>query len=447
MLNKVKAYIDKNNLLDMRKEHIVALSGGADSVCLLLMMKELGYKIHAAHCNFHLRGDESYRDEQFCKELCENNKIPFHFTHFETKEYSEAHKISIEMAARELRYSYFEQLRLSLNAANIVVAHHMNDNVETLLMNLIRGTGIHGLEAIKPKNGRIIRPLLCLTRMEIEQYLAIKKQNYVTDSTNLIPDVVRNIIRLRVIPILKSINPAVQENIARTISNISEIVKIVDDSTSKSIKACYTCHNTYNAIHIIELQKQASPEYVLFSILAPLNFTSAQITQIYQNINAQPGRVWKSSTHTVVTDRKTLLIIENNYLNNSISFSIPECGIYAFKKARKIELSISSKTDSFTPSKNRECVTIDSAKVSFPLLLRNIKRGDRFIPYGMNGSKLVSDYLTDKKRNYIQRCQQLVIEDASGDIIWVVGERISQKVACTSQTINVLMMRYFIDEK
>ena len=164
---------------------LVALSGGADSVCLLLAMKRLGYRVEAIHCNFHLRGAESDRDEEFCKRLCEREQIPFHTVHFDTKTYAEVHKVSIEMAARELRYNYFEQLRKAIDAEAILVAHHKNDAVETLLMNLLRGTGIHGLQGIKPRNGRIIRPLLCVSRQEIVEWLNMIGQDYVTDSTNL----------------------------------------------------------------------------------------------------------------------------------------------------------------------------------------------------------------------------------------------------------------------
>ena len=215
---------------------LVALSGGADSVCLLMAMKRLGYAIEAIHCNFHLRGAESDRDEEFCKSLCEREQIPFHTVHFDTKTYAEVHKISIEMAARELRYNYFEQLRKAIDAEAILVAHHMNDSVETLLMNLIRGTGIHGLQGIKPRNGNIIRPLLCVSRKEIVEWLGEIGQDYVTDSTNLEDDVTRNKLRLNIIPLLEEINPAASENIAKTALRMVEAGKVFDDSMNGIVK-------------------------------------------------------------------------------------------------------------------------------------------------------------------------------------------------------------------
>src|SRR5574344_452916 len=184
----VTEFIAKHHLLDASALHLVALSGGADSTALLLTMKELNYRIEAVHCNFHLRGEESNHDEKFCEDLCLRQSIPFHRVHFDTTGYASLHKMSIEMAARKLRYDYFEQLRQDLDANDILVAHHKEDNVETLLINLIRGTGIHGLCGISPKNGHIVRPLLAVGRQQIEDYLKIKGQEFVTDSTNLKDD-------------------------------------------------------------------------------------------------------------------------------------------------------------------------------------------------------------------------------------------------------------------
>ena len=449
MLNKVKQYIESLNLLNIGELYIVALSGGADSVSLLLLMKELGYNIHAAHCNFHLRGEESNRDEEFCKNLCKTHNIPFHFTHFDTREYAELHKISIEMAARNLRYSYFEQLRQAISANGILVAHHKNDNVETLLLNLVRGTGINGLEAIKPKNNHIIRPLLCVTRDEIVKYLDDIHQNYVTDSTNMIDDVARNKIRLNVIPVLKEINPAAIENISRTIDNISGITKILDDAIAKNIDDSCKWHKNRLEINISKLSKQVSPEVTLYNVLKKINFTPAQTRNIYENLNAQAGKLWYSSSHTLLLDRGSLIAESTIELqkHENINASLPEEGRYRINEDSFIDIKQSIITDDFKPSKDSLCITIDADKITFPLQLRNIKKGDAFIPYGMKGKKLISDYLTDRKKNRFQRNCQLVLADSNDNIIWLVGERIAQEFACTSNTINVMTMRYVINEK
>lgn len=205
MEKRVAAYIQKEGLLSRDGLHIVALSGGADSVALLLILHRLGYRIEAAHCNFHLRGEESNRDEAFVKSLCHEYRIPLHLIHFDTDIYASLHQVSIEMAARELRYRYFEQLCQDIGAETVCVAHHRDDAVETLLMNLLRGSGIHGLTGIRPKNGHIVRPLLCLSRHEVETFLQKTGQQYVNDSTNFVDDVVRNKVRLNVLPDRKSV--------------------------------------------------------------------------------------------------------------------------------------------------------------------------------------------------------------------------------------------------
>ena len=228
MLSKVKDYIKQHNLLNSNDLYIVALSGGADSVALLLFLDEMGYQVHAAHCNFHLRGAESDRDEAFCESLCLQKDIPFHRIHFDTLTYAETHHVSVEMAARELRYGYFEQLRKDIGASGICVAHHRDDSVETVLLNLIRGTGLRGLTGIQPRKGYILRPLLCVSRQEIEQYLQAKGQSYVTDSTNLVAEVQRNVVRLKVLPLLETINPAVADNIQRTAENLTEAQSVLD---------------------------------------------------------------------------------------------------------------------------------------------------------------------------------------------------------------------------
>ena len=223
MWSKVETYIKKYNLLNTNDLYIIGLSGGADSVALLLMLKEGGFNVHAAHCNFLLRGAESDRDEAFCVSLCQQLGVELHRAHFYTRTYAESHHVSIEMAARELRYKWFEQLRQDIGAVGICVAHHRDDSVETVLLNLVRGTGLRGLTGIQPRNGSILRPLLCVSRAEIEAFLAEKGQEYVTDSTNLEADVQRNIIRLEVLPLLRRLNPAVAENIQRTAENLSEV--------------------------------------------------------------------------------------------------------------------------------------------------------------------------------------------------------------------------------
>ena len=463
-IEKIKRFITDNSLLDCPSPsgslptgegggrgrsplYLVALSGGADSVCLLMAMKRQGYAIEAIHCNFHLRGAESDRDEEFCKSLCEREQIPFHTVHFDTKTYAEVHKISIEMAARELRYNYFEQLRKAIDAEAILVAHHMNDSVETLLMNLIRGTGIHGLQGIKPRNGNIIRPLLCVSRKEIVGWLGEIGQDYVTDSTNLEDDVTRNKLRLNIIPLFEKINPAASENIAKTALRMVEAGKVFDDSMNNIVEDI-TLGSTDDWGYIDKGKLQVSPskEYALHTILSPYHFSPAQIEEIALSDYSQSGKSWESSTHQLVVDRKALLLRKKNG-NECRPFRIPETGTYVIFETKNETERISIKEvvvdDVFKISKERDTVTLDAEKVRFPLTIRHVENGDRFVPFGMKGSKLISDYLTDRKKNVFEKQSQLVLLDANDNVLWLVGERPDARCCITENTIKALTIRYF----
>ncbi len=454
---KIKKFISSESLIPQQGKWkgLVALSGGADSVCLLLVCKSLGYDVEAVHCNFHLRGEEADRDEAFCEKLCEREAIPFHRVHFDTLTYASLHKVSIEMAARELRYNYFEQLRVSIEADDILVAHHRDDSVETVIMNLIRGTGIHGLQGIKPRNGHIVRPLLCVGRRDIEAWLKEKGQDFVTDSTNLEDDVVRNKIRLNLLPLLEGINPSVSENIAQTALRMVEAGKVFDNAMRKDVdrvvkstlsSADIAPADRLMSIDVKALSEVASREYTLQTILSPLLFSPSQVEEISRSDLSQPGKRWESAGHTLIVDRGCLLIKEKSVAERK-PFRIPETGTYVISETQsateKVSVKMQQVDDSFTIDRSSLCATLDADKVRFPLCLRNVKPGERFMPFGMKGTKLVSDYLTDRKRNIFQKEAQLVISDADDNILWLVGERPDGRYCIGKNTINALVIRYF----
>jgi tRNA(Ile)-lysidine synthase len=423
MWSKVSEYIKKHKLLDINELYLVALSGGADSVALLFILREAGYRVHAAHCNFHLRGDEADRDEAFCVSLCERLGIELHRVHFDTRTYAELHKVSIEMAARELRYKWFEQLRTDIGAAGICVAHHRDDTVETVLMNLVRGTGLRGLCGIQPRHGFILRPLLGVSREEIEAYLANKGQEFVTDSTNLKADVVRNKIRLNILPMLRELNPAVSENIQRTAEYMTEAQRVLDSITE-------SCKDR-KLLDLNELTKYGSSEYVVFEWLKNYGFNGTQIDQI---MNAETGSIFTSTTgNDLLVDRQRLIVEpslkpmgkmvipeEGNYIIGNSTFRIRKCSSYI--------------------SKQKDLATLDASKVLFPLTVRRVEEGDRMVPFGMKGSKLLSDMMTDLKMTVFEKRRQLVVVDAQGLVVWAVGLRTDQRVAVTEDTTEVLEM-------
>jgi tRNA(Ile)-lysidine synthase len=431
MWSKIDAYIKKYNLLNTSDLYIIALSGGADSVALLLLLHEAGYRVHAAHCNFHLRGAESDRDEAFCVELCEKLGIELHRAHFDTHEYAELHKVSIEMAARELRYSWFAQLCKDVGAAGVCVAHHRDDSVETVLLNLVRGTGLRGLTGIQPKlkmsqknrpSVTCLRPLLCVSRAEIEDFLAKRGQKYVTDSTNLEADVQRNKIRLQVLPLLRELNPAVSENIQRMTENVGEAQTVLDTIVDK--------YRNSNILEIRELEKYGSSEYIVYEWLKNYGFNGSQVRQI---MDAESGRIVSSASGYEVLKDRSRLIVEaiSKPLKRNI---VPEEGTYRLDenvlfRVRKCAVYV---------SKEPHIATLDAAKVTFPLTVRGVEEGDWMIPYGMSGRKLLSDLMTDCKMTVFEKRRQLVVVDAQGVIVWAVGLRTDQRVAVSDQTKEVL---------
>ena len=464
-------------------KYIVALSGGADSVSLLFVLKhlehELGIGVEAAHCNFHLRGAESVRDEEFCKQLCERLSVPLHLIHFDTQAYADLHRVSIEMAARDLRYGYFENLRRDIEAQDICVAHHRDDSVETVLLNLVRGTGLRGLRGIQPRNGNIIRPLLSLSREDIVQYLGALGESYVTDSTNLHNDVKRNKIRLDVMPLLRELNPSVSQSIFESSLRVGEALKVFDEAMKRSIAdvttpprgcTCPKCTNqpvrkctnqpllvqqsllhqqrcTLQANHpltisIDRLKQQPSPEYTLHEILSPRGFTSAQIDQIYGSLDScSAGKTIASDSHELAFDRGSLLVQpRTNAADAARSMRIPETGTYVFSDSLKIKVAAEDCGDDYVPSRAADCVCLDASNIKFPLTLRHIEQGDRFVPFGMNGMKLVSDYLTDRKKNVFEKRAQLVVTDAQQRIVWLVGERTDNRFRITPHTQQALRL-------
>ena len=422
MWSKVSAYINKHKLLNANDLYIVALSGGADSVALLLLLKEGGFNVHAAHCNFLLRGSESDRDEAFCVDLCRQLGVELHRAHFSTREYAEAHKVSIEMAARELRYGWFEQLRKDIGAVGICVAHHRDDSVETVLLNMIRGTGLRGLTGIQPRNGYVLRPLLCVSRDEIEHFLAKRGQKYVIDSTNLETDVKRNKVRLQVLPLLRTLNPAVSDNIQRMVENVAE-AQIVLDSLLDNFKK----HNT---LELSELEKYGSSEYVIYEWLKNYGFNGTQARQV---LEAETGKIMSSSQgYDVLKDRERLII--ERTLKPFNPMRIPEEGMYVLDEKMRLSLR---KCAAYV-SKKPFVATFDAQKVVFPLTVRRVEEGDWMIPFGMRGRKLLSDLMTDRKMTVFEKRRQLVVVDAQDVIVWAVGLRVADSVAVAETTQSVL---------
>lgn len=420
---RVIRYIEKEQLFSQNSKILVALSGGADSVALLRILHSLGYECEAAHCNFHLRGKESDRDEMFVRQLCQQYNIPLHITDFDTTRYAEEKHISIEMAARELRYEWFEKKRIECHANRIAVAHHQDDSIETMLLNLIRGTGITGLLGIRPINGYIVRPLLCVSRKEIVCYLQSIGQKYVTDSTNLEDEYTRNKIRLHLLPLMQEINPGYQNSLITTGNHLNDVATIYNKSISEAKARVITSEG----ILISAILQEPSPETVLFEILHPLGFNPAQIKDIYHSLDGQSGKQFSSKEWKVIKDRDFLLLEKiRTEREDTPSFQLIR--------------EESEYTTDFQIPHEKEVACFDADKLSGTIHPSQSQTGRHLYSFGRKEKKKVSDYLTDRKFSISQKERQWVL-CCNEQIAWLIGERTDNRFRIDENTRRVVIYR------
>lgn len=434
-LKKVRQFIDSNQLLINNDRILVGVSGGADSVVLLHILLKLGFECVVAHCNFHLRGEESMRDELFVEKLAEKYKLIYKKTDFDTVRFAKSNKISIEMAARELRYAWFKKLAPENKCQTIATAHHTDDSIETLLLNMIRGTGLKGLTGIEPRNGDIVRPVLCCTRSEIEQYAQKNKLEYITDSTNLANEYSRNKIRNLILPMMADINPSVKQSLAENISRFRGSWKIYSEKIAE-IEA----HITFNKenqtfVDIDKLKSQSDPKTVLFEILQKYQFNSDVISNIFEGLDKSSGKRYYSDTHRLLKDREHLIVDEIEP-NNTLEFSIDE-STKLISIPINLSLNKKAKNEDFIISKKSDKIHIDADKIKFPLTLRKWKKGDSFHPFGMKESKKLSDFFINKKINRNQK-ENIWLLVSDNKIVWIIGLRMDERFRITEKTKNIL---------
>jgi tRNA(Ile)-lysidine synthase len=421
MKHRIAQYIEKERLLTPNDNILVALSGGADSVALLRVLLSLGYTCHAAHCNFHLRSEESDSDEAFVRRLCGEQGVTLHVTGFDTRAHACRQKISVEMAARELRYRWFDELANTCGYTAVAVAHHRDDSIETMLLNLIRGTGIQGLTGIRPRNGRVVRPLLCITRDEVTDYLHGIGQAYVTDSSNLHDDYLRNKIRLKLLPLMQEINPSVKHGLFRTGNYLHEAATLYSQAIEDGKARVWSAEG----IHIKSLLAEASPGALLFEILHPMGFNSAQTEEILLSAGAQSGKQFTSgSGWRAVRDRDHILIR-------------PVGAEGETAPPFRLTFDETDHTPGFPTVSDKRTAHFDADKLRGDLTIRRWRKGDVFVPFGMTGRKLVSDFLTDRKYSIPQKEQQWVL--CCGDrIAWIIGERTDNRFRIDRSTRRVI---------
>ena len=435
-VERVRRYIGRNIPLAAGDSVLVGLSGGADSVALLSILVELGYRCEACHCNFGLRGEESLRDRCFAADTAERLGVPFRETAFDTLAYAAENKLSVEMACRELRYAWFEQQRREAGAAYVAVAHHRDDSVETLLLNLIRGTGLTGLTGIQPVNGTVIRPLLSLSRADIESYLADRRLGFVIDSTNRETLYTRNKIRLQLLPLLREINPSVSDTLARMSTQLREVEEIYREAVARYRRQLLRREDDGLHIDLAALRGLAGARTLLFELIRDYGFLSSQLDDIWAAIDAPSGKFFDAPLYRLLKDRNEFVLYPRReesreyYIEKGVSrVEVPVCLTFAEYDADGYEIPRSSDTACF-----------DADALPFPLRVRQWREGDRFKPFGMNGHRKLSDYFTDHKYT-LSRKQNTWLLCSSEEIVWIIGERASDNYKISSDTRRVLEIK------
>lgn len=433
------SFIKQHRLLKDGQRVLLAVSGGLDSMVMVELFRQSSFPFALAHCNFQLRGAEADKDQAFVEQTASNLSVPVFTKQFDTRSVARRQNISIQMAARQLRYDWLEEIRKMHGYDAVATAHHQDDAIETLLINITRGTGISGLKGIPRKNNNVIRPVLFATREAIEQFAKEKDLSWQEDRSNRETTYIRNKLRHQVIPTLKNINPSLSESLEDFFEKMEGVDTIYQAEIARQKKTCVQQKNEELHIMLSPLQQLPAPQTFLYEWLKNYDFSSATCRDIYDNLNNQAGKTFTSPTHTAFLDRQSLIIVpnRNNPGNRSDCVQITaetknlNCGPYT--------LSIETGQMSEAPGlpAGPHCLMADLDKLSFPLQMGPWKAGDRLVPIGMTGHKKVSDLLTDAKIPLHQKRDVMVLKSGE-DIVWVPGIRADHRFRITNNT-----KRYF----
>ena len=458
MLEEFQAYINRYNLIAEGEKIILALSGGIDSMVLADLLLKTKVEFVAAHCNFHLRGDESNGDDWFVRKFAEKRGIQCFVKHFETEKYAANHGISIEMAARDLRYAWFEQFRQQLGYDKIAVAHHADDQAETFFINLLRGAGLNGLKGMKPQNGVIIRPLLWASREQIRKYAVESQILWREDHTNAESVYLRNKIRNQLLPTFDELQPEARQGLYKSLEHLSAENELYRALLKEKLAQIVELDGDVQRLPFSKLVKAKVPKpaipeatrraegptysfQLLFEWLRQYGFNTDQCHFIYDAIGTGVGNQYCSATHRLVIGRDELQLSEiKEKKDDEIQIGIGEEEILS---PFHLCFSKLERTAEFIIDKSPEVAQLDADKIQFPLILRHWRHSDRFHPLGMKGSKLLSDFFVDQKFTEYQKQNVWLLVSAGGDILWVVGYRMDDRFKIVDDTKAVLECRLF----
>lgn len=430
MLKQLQQHLNKNFAFLEGKQLLLAISGGIDSMVLLELFRNLPYSIAVAHCNFGLRDAESDGDEDFVKQWCAKHSIRFFTTRFATQDYADTQKCSIQLAARELRYNWFSGLLENEGFDYLLTAHHLDDTLETFLINLTRGTGLEGLTGIPVQNGTIIRPLLPFGRDEIEAYATANSIVWREDSSNTSDKYLRNRIRHQIVPILKELNPNFLNGFQNTLGHLQQTETLVQDAVTELYSKIVIKKEQQLHIAIEKLKLIPNYKAYLYQWLKPYGFTAWD--DIYNLINAQSGKQLFSENYRLLKDRDYLLL-EKQHTHQTETVQITENQEVTLEQVRLTVYSVTNVTE----DRGGKVIFVDKDKLKLPLILRKWKEGDYFYPSGMTGRKKISKYFKDEKFSLIDKENCWLL--CSGDeIVWVVGKRSDRRFEIEQETNNII---------
>lgn len=437
LLTGLTTYIQKENLFSPDQKILLATSGGVDSVVMAHLFKQAGLPFVIAHCNFQLRGDESVRDESFVTTLAATLGVPFFSVRFDTVYYATEKRVSIQVAARELRYEWLETTRKASGCAYTATAHHMQDNVETVLMNICKGTGISGLHGILPRQTTLVRPLLFTQKKDLLAYATEHNISYVEDSSNIAIKYTRNFFRHQIIPVMQEAYPAVVNNIAAGIERFREAEELYSQSVIRHKKRLLLQKGNTWMIAVLRLQKTVPLHTIAWEIFRDFGCSSAQLPQVLELLHSTSGRLVETATHRIIRDRQWLLIT---------TLAEQEAPLIVIEKERTHvvttdgHLKIKEVSKTVIPTvANIAC--LDRHAVQYPLLLRRWKQGDYFYPLGMRKKKKVSRFFIDQKLSLLQKEKMWVLESGKR-IVWVIGMRIDDRFKITDATKDMLLLEW-----
>ena len=439
LVHRFKSFIESQQLCSDKDKILVAVSGGIDSMVMLHLFLKTEYQIGMAHCNFNLRGKESDDDQKFVSEYAKKNNIAFHTASFETKRHAAEKGISIQMAARELRYGWLERIRLENEYDHIAVGHNSDDSIETFFINLSRNSGIHGLTGIKPRFKDVIRPILFAAREEIAAFAKCNHIGYREDSSNKETKYLRNRIRHQIIPEFEKVNPSFRDNMLEAILRFRDLEKQLTDMTAYYQNVAMTIADEKVKIDFRKFPSEDIMNIVLFEMVKDYGFNGDQVRSMIETVHGESGKQFFSDSFRLVKDRNEFIITRREKTSDNVY--LIEKGVSYIDIPVNLSFKLIPKSESFKIQTHSNMAFLDYDRLIFPLELRKWNKGDRFIPFGMTHFKKLSDFFTDNKLSLIEK-ESVWLVVSGNDIVWIINHRIDNRYRITEETQKIFILAF-----